>query len=170
MRVSSCFIATSNLTQYFEKNKTDAFARTTTYLEFPMHYVFNQKEWVRRVIASKGNYSGGRTQIGRMYMASPTEGERFYSRIMLNHRRGCTSFQELRCHDNVTYSSYRETALTRGLLQDDAAFEEVLRKLSNVQPPMQVRSLFATVLRHCEVSDPLILLNVACSSMFEHIS
>jgi hypothetical protein len=87
----------SMLTEYFRMNSVDPFATTFLYREFPEHYRWDNpnKEWVRRK---------QRPQIGRMVYACPTEGERYYLRVLLNHARGATSFDDLKTTCNPANS------------------------------------------------------------------
>jgi hypothetical protein len=64
-------------------------AHSFLYREFPEYYRRDrsEKEWLRRK---------RRTQIGRMVYACPTEGERYYLCVLLNHVRGATSFDDLK--------------------------------------------------------------------------
>jgi hypothetical protein len=78
----------SLLIEYFWMNNVDP-AHSFLYREFPEYYRWDrsEKEWLRRK---------RRTQIGRMVYACPTEGERYYLRVLLNHVRGATSFDDLK--------------------------------------------------------------------------
>jgi hypothetical protein len=76
----------SMLTEYFWMNSVNPFALGFLYREFPEHYRCDrmEKEWLQR------------KQIGRMVYACPTEGERYYLCVLLNHVRGTTSFDDLK--------------------------------------------------------------------------
>ena len=64
------------LTEFFNKNLNDEDARQYFYHEFPEKYWWdsNQKEWIRR--------RNNRKVIGRIYTVSPTEGDRYYLRLL----------------------------------------------------------------------------------------
>ena len=69
--VKSEKLQTSMLTEYFNVNRSNPATR----------------QYPRKV---------KRIQIGRLVYANPAEGERYYLRIMLNHVRGATSYENLR--------------------------------------------------------------------------
>ena len=52
-------------------------------------------------------------------MASITEGERYYMRLLLNHVTGPTSFDDLKTVNGVQSSMFQEAALLHGLLEGD---------------------------------------------------
>ena len=65
--------------------------------------------------------------IGLVYSAHPGEGERFSLRMLLNYVIGCTSYEDIRTlPDGTVCNSYKETALERGLLDDDQEIDECL--------------------------------------------
>ncbi|PUZ46146.1 hypothetical protein GQ55_7G026400 [Panicum hallii var. hallii] len=71
----------SMLTEYFKVSRTNPAARKYLYREFPEHFTWNKSK--------------------KLVYANPAEGERYYLRIMLNHVRGATSYENLRTwHDN----------------------------------------------------------------------
>jgi hypothetical protein len=78
----------SMLTEYFWMNSVDPFVHSFLYREFPKYYRWDriEKEWLPRK---------QRTQIGKMVYACPAEGERYYLRVLLNHVKGATSFDDL---------------------------------------------------------------------------
>ena len=80
----------SMLTKYFNVNRSNPAAHEYLYREFPEHFTWNKskKFWKPRNVK--------RIQIGRLVYANPAEGERYYLRIMLNHVRGATSYENLR--------------------------------------------------------------------------
>ena len=46
--------------------------------------------------------------IGRINSANPKEGERFYLRLLLNHVKGPTSFEDLLTIDRIHYLSFKK--------------------------------------------------------------
>ena len=101
------------LTEFFTMNTIDADARQYLYREFPEHYCWNRnsKSWRRRISHKK--------VIGRIYTVSPSEGERFYLRVILNHVKGPTEFQDLLTVNEITYPTFKQAAEQRGLLEND---------------------------------------------------
>lgn len=71
------------LTAWFNINRTNEAARNTTYQDFPKTWVYDGKKKVWKV--RKRGYA-----IGRMYFASPVQGERFYLRLLLTVVTGKT--------------------------------------------------------------------------------
>ena len=65
------------LTAWFKIDREDPAARTVLYQDFPKKYWFVKKyhEWRVRVRHAPA--------IGRMYFAYPSQGERFYLRMLL---------------------------------------------------------------------------------------
>ena len=110
-----------------------------TYCEFPEHYAWNQrtKTWVRRQRAWK--------VVARMTMAPPGT-EQFYLRMLLNHVRGPTSFNDLKTHNGTEYPTFKEAALAKGLLHNDAEYEACMQEATLSAMPNQIRRLFVTLL------------------------
>ena len=57
----------------------------------------------------------GTRALGRMYSVSPKEGERYYIRTLLLHRRGPTSYADLRTVDGILHATYKEVCQALGL-------------------------------------------------------
>ena len=140
------------LTEYFTMNSIDPYARNFLYKEFPEFYTWqrNHKTWRQRT---------KRIQIGRLVAALPAEGERYYLRILLNHVRGATSFDDLRTIDGVVFSTFREATERRGLIEADDSISDCLTEAATFQMPYALRRLFATVLAFCEVTNVRALWN-----------
>eukprot|EP00267_Zea_mays_P043643 XP_020395754.1 uncharacterized protein LOC109940586 [Zea mays] len=123
----------SMITAYFEANKLYEEARGILYRDFPEWYTWQQgKVWQRR----KRNTGG---QVGRIVSALPSEGERFYLRLLLNHVTGATSYVDLRTVDGDTLPSFREAAQRRGLLEADNTIDECLNEAALYQMPSALR-------------------------------
>ncbi|AQL07138.1 hypothetical protein ZEAMMB73_Zm00001d047628 [Zea mays] len=137
----------SMITAYFEANKLYEEARGILYRDFPEWYTWKQgKVWQRR----KQNTGG---QVGRIVSALPSEGERFYLRLLLNHVTGATSYVDLRTVDGDTLPSFREAAQRRGLFEADNTIDECLNEAALYQMPSALRRLFATILVYCDPND-----------------
>lgn len=132
------------LTEFFTMNTIDADARQYLYREFPEHYCWNRnsKSWRRRISHKK--------VIGRIYTVSPSEGERFYLRVILNHVKGPTGFQDLLTVNGITYPTFKQAAEQRGLLENDNSIRQCMLETANIRMPSALRRLFATILVFCE--------------------
>ncbi|KAK9100769.1 hypothetical protein Scep_024199 [Stephania cephalantha] len=82
------------------------------------------------------------------------EGERYYLRLLLNHIKGCTSFQELKVVNGVHASSYKEAVILHMLLDADNSLDLCLEEASAYQMPFTLRRLFSTILLHCDPENP----------------
>ncbi|KAL5575313.1 hypothetical protein UlMin_017012 [Ulmus minor] len=145
--INNNFSSRYMLTEYFHMNKTDKKARCLLYKQFPEHFVWSKRDklWFPR----KKHYA-----IGRVVTANPIEGERYYLRLLLNHIRGITSFEDLKTVNGVLTSSFREYALLHGLLKGDNNLTLCLQEASIYQMPYTLRRLFATILAYCEPDNP----------------
>jgi hypothetical protein len=137
----------TTLTEYFTKNREERSARKILYREFPEHF-----RWMtgRKVWQGRKQASG---QIGRIVYANPAEGERYFLRVLLNHVRGPTSFEDLRTVAGVTYSTFREACEKRGLIETDTSIDDCLTKATTFQMLCALRRLFATILVFCEATN-----------------
>ena len=82
----------TTLTAWFKLNAEDESARKYLYHEIPNQYSFFQKKWKLRRLPTDD-------VIGRMYMVSPREGERYYLRMLLLHVSG--NLKNLKLYFNV---------------------------------------------------------------------
>ncbi len=89
-----------------------------------------------------------------MYTANPSEGERFYMRLLLTHVRGPTTFEDLRTVDAVECATFQEACLRHGLLQDDSHLDAAMSEVAHTATASQLRHLFAAILTHSAPSDP----------------
>jgi hypothetical protein len=141
---------TTTLTAFFAANADEQIgelARQYTYQEFPQHFTYQaqSKRWTPR----QRGYA-----IGRMYFVSPTAGERFYLRTLLSVVPGPRSFEDLRTYHTVTYPTFRDACLARGLLEDDGEWRQCLEEAAFMQTGTQLRQLFAMLLVFCQPSRP----------------
>ena len=67
-----------------------------------------------------------KVRTGRIVYANPAEGERYFLRVLLNHVRGATSYEDLRIVAGVTYSTFREACEKRGLIEMDKSIVDCL--------------------------------------------
>jgi hypothetical protein len=92
-----------------------------------------------------------------MYFASPAQRERFYLRMLLTVVTGATSFQDLRTVNGTAYATYKQACIAMGLLQDDQEWVQCLTEAAVMQLGSSLRSLFATILLHCNPTSPGLL-------------
>jgi hypothetical protein len=133
------------LTEYFEMNRKNPYARQWLYRDFPEHFRWDasKKRWYKRK---------QRPQIGRIVYAHPAEEERYYLRVLLNHVRGATSYDDLKKVRGITCSTFREACEQLGLIEHDKSLDHCLTEAATFQMPCALRRLFATILVFCEVT------------------
>lgn len=142
----------TTLTAFFEVN-----ARAQTdilYQDFPMHYAYNKSARVWRL-----RRTGASTTrcIGRVRWIPVTSGEVYYLRMLLVSVPGQRFFEDARTFEGRVFPTYREACQARGLLRDDREWIDTLEEAATFQLGRQYRELFASILLHCEVSDPCAL-------------
>ncbi|KAI5429878.1 hypothetical protein KIW84_034457 [Lathyrus oleraceus] len=108
------------LTQFFALNLRDPQAIKYMYREIPEHYCWNKRdmEWHRR--------RSTRKVIGRIYMVSPSEGDKFYLRLLLSHVTGPTSWEYLLTNNGMTFSTFKTSTEDRGFLETDHSIRDCL--------------------------------------------
>ncbi|XP_074293518.1 uncharacterized protein LOC141620583 [Silene latifolia] len=139
--------ARTPLTEFFAENSKEG-DEQLTYGNFTKKYRWDkgQKRWFKR-----------RTKlvvIGRIVFVSPSEGERYFLRILLLHVRGPKSFEDLRTVNGHTYTTFQEAALQRHLIEEDNTVDMCLTEACTVQMPCALRHLFAVLLIFCQPKDP----------------
>jgi len=141
-------------------------ALTTLYPNYPEIIVWSKlkKVWHLRKRAarwrgaSRNNHVTLRT-VGRMYFVQPSKGERYYLRVLLTHVAGATCFEDLRTTHRphtptiVVHPTFTAPYLARGLLQDDAEWDQCLSEAVGMQLPRSLRQLFANLLIYNNVTN-----------------
>jgi hypothetical protein len=134
-------------------------ALTTLYPDYPEITVWrkSKKAWHLRKRAV-GRQGAGRNNhvtlgtVGRMYFVQPSKGERYYLRVLLTHAARATCFEDLRTTHRphtptiVVHPTFKAACFTRGLLQDDAEWDQCLSEAVDVQLPGSLLQLFASLL------------------------
>ena len=151
------------LTAWFQANLEDVAARAYTYSEFPIHYTWDDTNHMWNP------HKNVTSAIGRLYMVQPSEGERYYLRILLTRVRGATSFDDLKTVEGCNCNSFKEACIRLSLLQDDDEWNACLLEASAVQSGKQLRNLFASILLFCQPVNPEVLWNEHKVSLCEDI-
>ena len=137
----------SMLLGFFRLCSSDEFAGSLLYSEIPLHYTWNKisYRWEKRKRNSQ-------KIISRIHNVGPTEFERFALRLLLLHRRGPRSFEDIRTDDRgVIHNLFREAAIALNLLNNGDEWRQCLQESTLVSSPRSIRLLFATI---CCLSSP----------------
>ena len=141
-------IKKTKLMAWFDFNRATDVGRHLLYTEFPSDYTFDKNHWKPRVRNQRFN------AIGRMYLANPSEGEKYYLRLLLTQRRGITSFENLRTINGILHETFKQACEAMGLLESDDEWDKLLEESSSYQIPTQMRRLFANILMYCSPRNP----------------
>ena len=131
----------TTLIAFFKLNEEDQNAHQYLYHEIPEHYTFDKR-------AKKWNPRRRQTApiIGRIYQVQPSDPQRFALRLLLLHRTGVTSFEDLRTVQGHIHATFKDAARAMGLLEDDAEHRRCLQEAAVMNMPSQLRQLFATLM------------------------
>ena len=141
----------TKLTAWFELNKIDTSAHNHLYHDIPKYYVWKDDSQ----IWSKRKFDKVSTMIGRMYFINPDQIELYSMRLLLLHKKGATSFEDLRTHDSIYYDSFQACAIANGLLSDDKSWNDTLHEANNFTTNVaKLRSLFVMILVFGNVTSP----------------
>jgi len=152
----------TTLSAWFALNRNNEEAKKY-YYEIPEHFVFDKKSCKWTPLQRKRS----KPMIGRMYNVSASAGERFYLRLLLLHRKGCTSFEDIRTINGVVYNTFRETVEAMHLLSSDAIWQNTLTEAATYQMPYQLRQLFATICLYCNPKNPSELFEKNINELIE---
>ncbi|MBW0471262.1 hypothetical protein O181_010977 [Austropuccinia psidii MF-1] len=154
----------TTLTEFFCLNQLDAVGkgkkiRKLLYHEVPLHFYWDKskKQWLGRVKSAGA--------IGRLFFAKINEGERYYLRLLLLHRRNLQSFAAARTYNGVCFPTFRQTAEALGLLLSDKNYKECLTEAGEFMSGSKLREMFAILLVHSPPSNPLCLLHQHMSTL-----
>ncbi|XP_025628274.1 uncharacterized protein [Arachis hypogaea] len=119
------YFSRTMLTKFFALNREEnQQSRYLLYRKIPEYYTWHNKEkewcWCKTQ----------RRSIGRIYNVSPSEGEKFYLRILLSNVIGPTSWDDLLIVNGVKYSSFKQFAQYRRLLESDSSIYACLVEAS----------------------------------------
>ncbi|XP_073151982.1 uncharacterized protein [Henckelia pumila] len=132
------------LTEFFTMNCDSSFTEKYLYQKFPQHYRWVQSQ--KKLVSRRGRNK----VVGRIYIVSPSEGERFYERILLNNVRGPRNFEELKTVNGVTYPTFKEAAEYRGLLEQDDYVRHCMHEACSIKMSSSLRRLFVSILVFCQ--------------------
>ncbi|XP_076935570.1 uncharacterized protein LOC143602288 [Bidens hawaiensis] len=140
-------VSSSMFSAWMLCNQINDEARNLTYVEFPTKFVWKleQRKWERR----KQGFS-----IGRIHQVSPSLGEAYFLRILLNKVKGPKSFDDIRTVDGQTYPTFRDACYARGLLDDDMEYIEAIKEASASGSGYYLRALFGSMLLSSSLSRP----------------
>ncbi|KAH9078240.1 hypothetical protein Ae201684P_019682 [Aphanomyces euteiches] len=88
-----------------------------------------------------------------MLTVSPRSGDCFYMRMLLCYRRGPTSHEDLRTVNGVVHPKFKSAALVLGFLENDEEWLTCMREATETATPYELRTLFVSILIHCEPAD-----------------
>ncbi|KAK4357159.1 hypothetical protein RND71_022769 [Anisodus tanguticus] len=112
------------------------------YKDFPQYFVWSSsyKMWTRRI----------RGKVIRPVVTShPTEGERYYLRLLLMNVRGPESYNDFLTVNEICCQTFREFVEKKGLLHCDNTNLPTSLEATCYQMPYRLRRLFATILVYC---------------------
>ncbi|XP_035845319.1 ATP-dependent DNA helicase PIF2-like [Helianthus annuus] len=85
---------------------------------------------------------------------SPSTGEAYYLRILLNKVKGPTSFDDIKTVNGRVYDTFRDACYALGLLDDDSEYIEAIKEANISGSAGYIRNLFATMLLSSTLSRP----------------
>ncbi|XP_071713690.1 uncharacterized protein [Rutidosis leptorrhynchoides] len=153
-------VNTSMFLEWMKCNQINEEARQLTYVEFPTKFVWNKQT---RVWTLRKKFTGS---IGRIHHVSPSAGDLFYLRILLNKVKGPTSYQDIRTVDGKVCSTFKDACYEMGLLDDDQEYIDGIKEASAWESGNFVRSLFAQLLASNSLSRPEVIFE----NSFQYLS
>ena len=125
-----------------------------TYSDMPLTYTYDRLSKKRKV--RQRGFS-----VGRIHNVSPTSGDVFYLKMLLNNQHCCrkTSFKDMLTIDETFHESYQSVCRELGLLSDDQEWTLVLTEAAVTKMCPEIRSLYVVILMFCQPSDPKTLFD-----------
>ncbi|PAV76155.1 hypothetical protein WR25_25064 [Diploscapter pachys] len=152
-RLNDSELRNTTLTGWFDLNERDADARNYYYFEIPEYYTFKKSRDDGNMIWDRRTRSFN--VIGRMYVIHPKQKELFYLRMILLHKKGAKSWEDLLTTEDYDgdanpKETFREAARAMGLLSDDIVWETYFDEMKDHATAFQMRELFVSIITHGE--------------------
>ena len=138
----------------FKLNSEDEYAHQYLYIDIPKHYTWNYSNHTWEPRKQRED-----KVVVRMNTVSLNDPERFAVRLLLSHRKGCKSYEDLRTINGTTYSTFMETCKVLKLLDDQNIWDDTMREASMTKMPDQLRQLFVIIITQNEGVDTIMLWN-----------
>ncbi|XP_018443555.1 uncharacterized protein LOC108815454 [Raphanus sativus] len=137
-------------------------ARLLTYAEMPTKFIYDAKGkvWNKR---KKG------FAIGRLQHVSPSSGQLYYLRVLINKIRGPRSYADIKTVDGVVQPTFEDACYKLGLLDDDKEYIEGLKECSFWASGQYVRKFFAQMLLSESLSSPKLVWEATKDILSEDI-
>ena len=160
--VNNLIIHSTKFLAWFVANKVFPEGKNLKYSEFPAKFVWKARKhiWTPR----KRGFA-----VGRIHFVPPESGEIFYLRILLNHLKGSTSFDEIKTIDGVKKDSFKEACFSLGLLEDDKKFIDRIIEASHWGTGTFLRYLFVALLVAKQITRPSVVWNKTWEYLSEDI-
>ncbi|XP_062518309.1 uncharacterized protein LOC134193499 [Corticium candelabrum] len=153
------------------------FVQNLLYVNVPEYFTFHSgtKTWNPRRLGT-AVYSDGQITsfkksevIGRVYAVHPKQQECFFLRLLLHHKRGPCSFDDLLTIDARKCQTFREACNCMGLLEEDLHWAMAMQEAAMRAGASTLRALFAVILTTCDVADPLAIWSAYRNDMTDDI-
>ena len=157
----------TKLTAYFSLNQTDPEARTILYPDIYKYYQWEHNSWVRRRANRSRMHTMDQLQddsttacsdmIGRIPVITlnARQSELYFLRMLLYHKVGATSFQDMRTFEGEVQATYQEVCKKMGLIDDENEIDQVMEEAAPMCFGSQLRYLFTAILIFIRPSNPL---------------
>ena len=140
----------TQLTEYFTANalheETDLL-----YEDYPVKYVWRSDT---QFWANREKETVDPCAVGRMVTIHPTSGELFYLRLLLKHRAGAISYEDLRTIDGIVHDDFKSACIYLELCEDDTEWINCLNEAVLLSRPYSIRCLFSNIVLHCHPTGP----------------
>jgi hypothetical protein len=151
--------------------ETRQLAQNLLYHDIPRFFRFNKGHWIKRKKPAPDNvisaWCKNKPIIGRMHDCNIKDEELYSLRTLLLHVKGAESYADLRnvrLHttlpdgsvviEQTQCHSFLEACVRLGLRGTDGEWDKVLMHARHDRMPGALRSLFASILIHCNPLDP----------------
>jgi hypothetical protein len=94
------------------------------------------------------------TAVSRVYRCEPNQEKRFWLRLLLITVPGLTSFKYLRTYQGVTYDTFKEACIARGLVENDNHWIQCFEESVTFLHGARLRALFVIALTHGDMINP----------------
>ena len=90
-----------------------------------------------------------------LFRSPPSLGELYFMRIMLNHIRGPTCYEDLRTVGDEVYDTYRDACYALGLVDDDKEYIGAITEAHDWGNGRYLRQMFSMLLQSNSMVRPV---------------